>query len=134
LEEEFQTSKEMKLWRRFRLTMDKNFHAMFFNNFLLVTKEQYMQMMVAGILFYYIPIELDASLSELNPKQYIHNKALAILCFVMTLGVQPLLALVIYFTKKKTLMKISWRRRFGVMYEDYCINTKTHKFAVFLYF
>jgi hypothetical protein len=53
-------TKEMKCLTKLRKRLDRQFDDIVFGTFLVVIVESFMQMMVAGVLFWYIPPELNA--------------------------------------------------------------------------
>jgi hypothetical protein len=60
--EDYIVKKEMKFCTKVKKYLDRTFDDLVFGTFLLVIKESFMQMMVAGVLYFYIPVGLDGQL------------------------------------------------------------------------
>jgi hypothetical protein len=95
----------------------------FFTSFIMVVKESFMQLLVAGILFFMMPVELNQTLQELSPKQHLNNKILAIAALALTIVAYPVSSVWILVSSKKHLSKRSIRKRIGYLY--YMINLNT---------
>jgi hypothetical protein len=60
----------MKCHIKVKVYLDKKFDDLVFGSFLIVIKESFMQMIVAGVLYFYIPVELNTQLKKSNPFQW----------------------------------------------------------------
>lgn len=99
----------------------------------MVVKESFIQLLIAGILFLKMPIELDESLGELMPSQHMNNRILAYAALGLTIVAFPLSSIWILFSSKKHLLKRSTRKRVGQLYYMVNLNTWVTRLYPFIY-
>lgn len=112
--------------------MNRQFDRFFFGIFLSAVKESYIQVLLAGVLFNNMPVDLENNLKS-KGFEYLHSKGMVWLSLIMTLGVYPFFSLLVFLLGRSTLMHRIPRVRFGVIYEDIDLYKRNYRIYPLIY-
>lgn len=101
--------------------------SLFFKYILLVTKESYLQLLTAGIVFMYVPKELQDYIKEVAPVQARFDVFISYTFLIVCLGFFPLAGILILVHKPKTLNRTKHMLRWGELWEFTQVEKKVHR-------
>jgi hypothetical protein len=83
-----------------------------------VVKESYLQLLTAGVLFFYAPNFLIRHQEKFNPKQAVFDKVFSCILLIVCLGVYPIVTALVLFAKEEKLLRPRTQTLYGEFWDE----------------